>query len=86
MTDAAAYRENAEICAAFADRTRSPRDRAVWLLMGSAWLELALVREYAVRHAPQPIDLPPFLAVRRVLTAVGVDKETLSEFGSDAAA
>jgi hypothetical protein len=86
MTDAATYRENAEICAAFADSTRSPRDRALWLLMSSAWLELALVREYAVRQAPGPVELPPFLAVRRALTAIGVDKEALSDFGSDAAA
>ena len=86
MTDAAAYRENAELCAAFADRSRSARDRAVWLLMSSAWLELALLREYAVRRTPDPIELPPFLAVRRALTAVGVDQEALSEFDSDAAA
>jgi hypothetical protein len=86
MTDAAAYRENAEICAAFADSTRSPRDRALWLLMSSAWLELALVREYAVRQARDPIELPPFLAVRRALTAIGLDKDALTDFGSDAAA
>ena len=52
MSDAAGYRENAELCAAFAERSRSPKDRAVWLLMSSAWLELALVRESAVRRTP----------------------------------
>jgi hypothetical protein len=86
MTDAEAYRENAEICAAFADKARSPRDRAAWLLMSSAWLELALVREYAVRQPRGPIELPPFQEVRRALTAIGLDKEALSEVGSDAAA
>jgi hypothetical protein len=86
MTDAAVYRANAEICAAFANRARSPRDRTAWLLMSKAWLELALVREYAVRRSPHPIELPPFLAVRRALTAVGIDKEALSELGPDAAA
>jgi hypothetical protein len=54
--------------------------------MSSAWLELALVREYAVRRTPDPIKLSPFLAVRRALTAVGIDKEALSELGPDAAA
>jgi hypothetical protein len=86
MADAADYRENAEICAAFADKARSPQDRAAWLLMSSAWLDLALVREYAVRRTPGPIELPPFPAVRRALTAVGIDKEAPSELGSDAAA
>jgi|RhiMetdeSRZDD1v2_1073273.scaffolds.fasta_scaffold00124_72 hypothetical protein len=52
MSDAAGYRENAELCAAFAERSRSPKDRAAWLLMSSAWLELALVREYAARLTP----------------------------------
>ena len=85
MNDAAAYRDNAEICAAFAERARSPRDRAIWLLMSSAWLELATVREYAVRQPRDPVELPPFQAVRRALTAIGVDKNALSEFGSDAA-
>ena len=86
MTDAAAYRENAEMCVTFADRARSPQDRAVWLLMSSAWLELAVIREYAVCRPPNPIELPPFPEVRRTLTALGVDKKTLSEGGSDAAA
>jgi hypothetical protein len=44
------------------------------------------VREYAVRRTPGPIELPPFPAVRRTLTAVGIDKEALSELGPDAAA
>jgi hypothetical protein len=69
MTHAAAYRENAEMCVAFADRARSPQDRAVWLLMSSAWLELAVIREYAVRRPPDPIELPSFLEVRRTVTA-----------------
>jgi hypothetical protein len=86
MTDAAGYRENAELCAAFAERSRSPKDRAAWLLMSSAWLELALVREYAVRRTPSPIDLPPFLAVRQALTGVDIEGEALSDFDSDAAA
>jgi hypothetical protein len=85
MTDAAAYRDNAEICAALAERARSPRDRAIWLLMSSAWLELATVREYAVRQPCDPVELPSFQAVRRALTAIGIDKNALSEFGSDAA-
>ena len=72
MTDAAVYRENAEICAAFADRAGSPGDRAVWLLMSSAWLDLAVIREYAVRGTPDPIELPPF--PEWLPTAVGVDK------------
>jgi hypothetical protein len=86
MTDAATYREYAETCAAFADKAHSSRDRTAWLLMSSAWFELALVREYAVRRSPGPIDLPPFLAVRRVLTALGSEEKTSSERGSDAAA
>ena len=85
MTDAAAYREYAEACATFADRARSSRDRTAWLLMSSAWLELALVREYAVRRSPDPSELPPILAVRRALTALGSDEKALPGRGSDAA-
>ena len=70
MTDAEAYREIAEMCAAFAGRARSPQDRRAWLLMSSAWRELAVMREYAVRQPLNPIDLPSFLKVRRTVTAV----------------
>ena len=85
MTDAAGYRENAELCATFAERSRSPKDRAVWLLLSGAWLELALVREYATAE-PASDRSTPFLAVRRASIAVGVENEALSDFDSDAAA
>ena len=61
MTDGAAYREYAEACATFADRARSSRERAAWLLMSSAWLELALVREHALHRSADPIEPPPLL-------------------------
>jgi hypothetical protein len=60
MTGAAGYRENAELCAAFAERSRSPKDRAVWLLVSSAWLELALVRD--MPSAERPSDGPTALS------------------------
>jgi hypothetical protein len=85
MTDAAGYRENAELCAKFAERSRSPKDRAVWLLLSGAWLELARVREYAAAERASD-RTTPFAGVRRALIAVGIENEALSDFDSDAAA
>jgi hypothetical protein len=86
MTDAGSYRENAETCAAFADRARSPRDRAAWLLMSSAWLELAVMREYGFCRTPDAMTLAPFREIRRSVPAICADMEPRSKLGADAAA
>jgi hypothetical protein len=86
MTDAGSYRENAETCAAFADSARSPRDRAAWLLMSSAWLELAVMREHGACRTPDAMTAPPFREPRRSVPAVCADTQPRSNLGADAAA
>lgn len=41
MTDAAEYRQNAQVCADLANATPSTIDREIWLRMERGWLELA---------------------------------------------
>ena len=46
MSDTEEYRLNADVCAALADATVSPLDRAIWLRLKLAWLALAAKEQH----------------------------------------
>jgi hypothetical protein len=54
--------------------------------MRSAWLELALMREYGVRQPLTPIELPAFMSLRKALAALRADEEPRVEVKSGTAA
>jgi hypothetical protein len=45
MSEAEEYIENAQICATFAETTKSESDRTIWLRMSAAWRDLATIAE-----------------------------------------
>ena len=45
MSEAEEYIQNAEICAALAQTTKSESDRTIWLRMSEAWRDLATIAE-----------------------------------------
>jgi hypothetical protein len=53
MTEADEYIQNAHICAACAETTKSESDRTIWLRMSEAWQDLARIAEQRASTIPQ---------------------------------
>jgi hypothetical protein len=53
MSEAEEHTQNAQICAAFAETTKSESDRTIWLRMSEAWRDLARIAEQRASTIPQ---------------------------------
>jgi hypothetical protein len=53
MTEADEYIQNAQICAACAETTKSESDWTIWLRMSEAWQDLARIAEQRASTIPQ---------------------------------
>jgi hypothetical protein len=53
MSEADEYIQNAQVCAACAEATKSESDRAIWLRMSEAWRDLARIAQQRASTIPQ---------------------------------